>query len=182
MPEKFDIRRKNPPTGPAQQAGKDGAAKARTALLRLELGIGGEVQPRRLRAGFTRHRRIESYELVRRAGTDLPAGTTLAGRSTSCPSVIARSRLSFSGPTFAVAPGGHAVSGRRWTMAGSHVAAECVENLDRETAVNVLAEMCELVCFQAGDRAHVEGHPARRRAPAAPDGRLVWRPDGGSVN
>jgi hypothetical protein len=63
------------------------------------------------------------------------------------------------------------------------LAGELVEgNRDRDTVLGTLGELCEVVAFQVGDRVRtLKGtrHGVIRKV--LPDGRLVWRPDGGGA-
>lgn len=182
------------PAGPAERTSGGAAARleARAALLRswnwesvVKFNRGA------CERGFTRHApNPESIELVRQRWEQTCHRELTLAEALDFLFVCHRDEpfVFFSGPTFAEVArrivdaqlADLSLDRRREAV---HVAAEYVEgNLDRETAVNVLAEMCGLVCFQAGDRVRtLKGtrHGVVRRL--LPDGRLVWRPDGGSV-
>jgi hypothetical protein len=94
----------------------------------------------------------------------------------------------FSGPTFAevarrivdVTLAGLALDRRREAV---QLAAEFVEaNIERDALLQGLAELCEIVHLQPGDRVRTLKGSRRgvvRRVLA--DGRVSWRPDGGAV-
>lgn len=141
--------------------------------------------------GFTRHAlNTDTFDAVRQRWEQLRSveQTLVEALDFLCECHRQEPFVFFSGPTFAEIArrlvenwlGDLPLDRRREAV---FLAGEFVEgNLDRDTALGTLGELCEVVAFQVGDRVRtLKGtrHGVIRKV--LPDGRLVWRPDGGAA-